>query len=58
VEPKFCKKNSKWHFWTFFLTAMACRLSGIDSTNVLRHPSHKNPKNIKNGNSEDKSKLI
>ena len=24
---------------------MASRLSGIDSTNILRHPSHKNPKN-------------
>ena len=26
-----------------FLTAMASRLSGIDSTNILRHPSQKNP---------------
>ena len=37
---------------------MASRLSGIDSTNTLRHLSHKNPQNIENGNSEDKSKLI
>ena len=30
---------------------MASRLSGIDSTNISRHPSQKNPKNIENGSS-------
>ena len=41
-----------------FLTAMAFRLSGIASTNISRHPSQKNQKNIENGNLEGKSQLI
>ena len=41
-----------------FLTAMASRLTGIASTNISRHPSQKNQKNIENGSSEAKSQLI
>jgi hypothetical protein len=43
VEPKFCKKIQSGIFGPF-LTAMASRLSGIDSTKILRHPNHKDPK--------------
>ena len=45
-EKKRRKKLQKFQSGIFglFWTAMASRLSGIDSTNILRHPSHKNPK--------------
>ena len=45
------KKVKKFQSGIFglFLTAMASRLSGIASTNISRHPSKKNPKNIENG---------
>jgi hypothetical protein len=48
VKQKKNQKIKKFQSGIFglFLTAMASRLSGIDSSNILRHPSQKNQKNI------------
>ena len=51
------KKVQKFQSGIFglFWTAMASRLSGIDSINILRHPSQKkNQKNIENSNQDRK----
>ena len=48
-EKKKSKKVKKFQSGIFglFWTAMAFRLSGIDSTNISRHPSQKNPKDYR-----------